>query len=69
MGVEVDPAICASCGEPNACGLSQGQTDCWCFSVKIEQEALERIPSEMKNLACLCAKCAKAAASTRASGA
>jgi hypothetical protein len=65
MGAEIDPAVCATCGEPNACGLSQGKSDCWCFSVKIEPEALARIPLEKKNLACICPRCAAAAASTR----
>jgi hypothetical protein len=44
--------------------MSQGKSECWCFSVKIQEEALARIPSEKKNLACICAKCAGAAAST-----
>jgi Cysteine-rich CWC len=63
MSVEIDPRVCPSCGEPNACGLSQGQSECWCFSVKIEKGTLERIPSEKKNLACICARCAAAATS------
>jgi hypothetical protein len=68
MSVEVNPAVCASCGEPNACGLSQGKADCWCFSVKIEQEALARIPAEKRNLACICAGCAAAAAASPGAG-
>jgi hypothetical protein len=69
MGTDIDPSVCPACGEQNVCGLSQGKTECWCFSVKIEQAALERIPSEQKNLACLCAKCAQATASPSSSGA
>jgi len=67
MGVEIDPSVCPSCGEPNACGLSQGKSECWCFSTKIEKEALDRIPSEKKNLACICARCAVAQASSAGS--
>jgi len=68
MGVEVNPAVCASCGEPNACGLSEGKADCWCFSVKIEEAALARIPVEKKNLACICARCAAVAAAAPHAG-
>jgi hypothetical protein len=58
MGTDIDPSVCPACGEQNVCGLSQGKTECWCFSMKIEEAALARIPSDKKNLACLCAKCA-----------
>jgi hypothetical protein len=64
MGSEIDTSRCPSCGEPNVCGLSQGKSECWCFSVKIERETLARIPNEKKNLACLCARCAQAAANS-----
>jgi cysteine-rich CWC protein len=67
MSVEIDPSVCPSCGEPNVCGLSQGKSECWCFSLEIEKEALERIPSEKKNLACICARCAAAATSSASS--
>ena len=62
MASEVDPNSCPICGEPNACGLSQGKSECWCFSALVEGAALERIPSQAKNLACICARCAAAAA-------
>ena len=65
MSVEIDPRVCPSCGEPNACGLSQGKSECWCFSVEIEKEALERLPTEAKNLACICARCAAALNASR----
>ena len=58
MGAEINPNRCPSCGEPNACGLSQGKAECWCLSVKIAAPALERIPGEKKNLVCICARCA-----------
>lgn len=60
MGAEINPNVCPSCGEPNACGLSQGKTECWCSNVEIEALALERIPSEQRNLVCICARCAAA---------
>ena len=61
MASEIDPSKCPTCGEPNACGLSQGKSECWCFSALVTKAALERIPSEAKNLACICARCAAAA--------
>jgi arginase family enzyme len=54
----LDPSICPSCGAPNTCGMSKGE--CWCFSVSIPKAALERIPAEAKDLACLCPRCAQA---------
>jgi hypothetical protein len=59
---EIDPSKCPTCGEPNACGLSQGKSECWCFAALISQAALDAIPSEAKNLSCICARCAAAAA-------
>jgi hypothetical protein len=59
MGPANQSNICPSCGEPNACGLSQGKSECWCFSVQIEDHALARIPSEAKNQICICARCAQ----------
>jgi cysteine-rich CWC protein len=63
MGAANNPNVCPSCGEPNACGLSQGKSECWCFSVKIEPEALARIPSKAKDQTCICARCAATAKS------
>ncbi|HEY4102411.1 MAG TPA: cysteine-rich CWC family protein [Polyangiaceae bacterium] len=57
---EIDPSVCPVCGEQNACGLSQGKSECWCFGAEIEQAALARVPSEKKNRTCLCARCAAA---------
>jgi hypothetical protein len=58
MTSALDPSLCPLCGERNRCGLSQGQTECWCFGVTIQEETLERVPNEAKNLACLCPRCA-----------
>jgi hypothetical protein len=56
-----DTRICPSCGEPNACGLSQGKSECWCFGVTVEKGALARIPAEAQNIVCICARCAASA--------
>jgi hypothetical protein len=67
MASALDPSLCPVCGEPNTCGLSQGKAECWCFSAKIPQESLERIPAEAKNVACICPRCAAAQANARIS--
>jgi hypothetical protein len=55
---KIDPSICPVCGEQNACGMSQGKSECWCTNVKIAPEALARVPRAAQNLACLCTRCA-----------
>jgi hypothetical protein len=52
---EIDPSVCPVCGEQNACGLSQGKSECWCFGAEIEQAALARVPSEKP----VCARAAR----------
>ena len=61
MTSSLDPNLCPVCGEANACGIAQGKTECWCMAVNIPQPALDRIPAEAKNAACICARCAEAA--------
>ena len=63
MPSAVDPSICPTCGEPNACGMSLGKSVCWCQSVEIPKAALDRIPPDAKDLACICARCAARAES------
>ena len=65
MTSTVDPSLCPVCGAPNTCGMSQGKNECWCFDVKISRAALERVPSEAKDAACLCPRCAAAQAEAK----
>ena len=58
MTAQVDQSICPVCGESNACGMSQGKAECWCMSVPIPKGALDRIPAQAKDVACICARCA-----------
>lgn len=55
---EFDPERCPLCGGPNACGLLLGTRNCWCFSMRIPESVLERIPVELQGLACVCEGCA-----------
>lgn len=56
----VDPSRCPLCGEDNACGARRGAGTCWCFSIQISDEVIERIPPALRNVACLCERCASA---------
>ncbi len=52
---------CPLCGQPNRCGPAAAgsfEVVCWCTSVKISPEVLERVPVESRGKACLCAACA-----------
>jgi rubredoxin len=56
-----DPSRCPLCGQSNRCTQAdpalEGQP-CWCFSTRIDRNALERIPPELVDRACLCPRCA-----------
>jgi hypothetical protein len=41
-------------------GVKQGP--CWCTQVDFSAELLSRLPSESRNLACICPECARRAA-------
>ena len=59
-----DLSCCPLCGGPNDCQLCTVSTykgQCWCFSVEIEPEVLEKNSSDMGRQACLCRKCVDAA--------
>ncbi len=62
---EVDASVCPVCGESNACGMSQGKSDCWCFGRVIAEAALARVPVAKQNLACICGRCAGTAAGAK----
>lgn len=59
--VTPDPSRCPLCGQSNRCTQAdpalEGQA-CWCFSERIDRNALERIPPELVDRACLCPRCA-----------
>ncbi|HSX71234.1 MAG TPA: cysteine-rich CWC family protein [Pseudomonas sp.] len=54
---------CPRCGRPNRCaqaGNAQPVQDCWCFHTPVAPEALEALPAEARDKACLCPACAAA---------
>jgi hypothetical protein len=34
------------------------QAPCWCTAVAFDEDLLERVPVEKRNVACICAACA-----------
>ncbi|MBD2836270.1 cysteine-rich CWC family protein [Pseudomonas sp. JM0905a] len=63
MSAPSDPTRCPLCGQSNQCTQADptraGQA-CWCFTAKIDPAALERIPAQEIDRACLCPHCAQA---------
>jgi Cysteine-rich CWC len=55
-----NPSVCPLCGGPNDCALEAGKRieDCWCFTAKIAQDVLERIPADHRGKTCICPNCA-----------
>ena len=55
------PQLCPACGFSNRCTLADPRTadqPCWCFSVNIGPARLEELPTELRDKACLCPRCA-----------
>ncbi|RUS45587.1 cysteine-rich CWC family protein [Cohnella sp. AR92] len=55
-----DPSVCPSCGRANGCAVTAGRPPetCWCNKAVFSEEALRRIPPELRMKACLCIECA-----------
>lgn len=56
------PERCPACGAANNCTLADPRTAdraCWCFSVSIDPAVLEALPPELRDLSCLCPRCAQ----------
>lgn len=54
---------CPLCGGPNGCVPSAcGRTGepCWCTTVTFNPTSLALVPEELRNLVCLCRRCAEA---------
>ncbi len=54
----VDPTRCPLCGEANDCGAERGAASCWCADVTFSQEILDRVPTDLRDTACICQRCA-----------
>jgi nickel-dependent lactate racemase len=54
--------ICPLCGGENHCATASGKDpySCWCMTIKVPEELLERIPEEKRGESCVCQKCVEA---------
>jgi hypothetical protein len=52
---------CPLCGNANDCGAAAGKGDCWCWSAVIPDEAIARVPEDLRGKICVCQRCAQAA--------
>lgn len=62
MSDTLDPTRCPLCGQRNSCALAEPGADgaaCWCFGTTVDPGALQRIPPESIDRACLCPRCAQ----------
>jgi len=53
--------LCPLCGQPNQCAPAAAgdfAVECWCTSVVISPQALDRVPEAWRGKACLCPRCA-----------
>ncbi|MCO7514642.1 cysteine-rich CWC family protein [Pseudomonas guariconensis] len=56
-----DQQHCPACGALNQCSLADPRSatqNCWCFAVTIDPAALQAVPAELRDKACLCPRCA-----------
>ena len=64
----VDATLCPLCGQGNQCTMEvakasgQPQPPCWCTTTSFNAALLARVPADRKGQACICARCAQAAA-------
>ncbi len=64
----IDPTRCPLCGQSNRCAMEieratgQKQGPCWCVGATFSTELLQKVPAESAGQACICARCAAAAA-------
>jgi len=54
----VDKTRCPLCGGDNACGVARGEGNCWCFTTPVPADVIERVPADLRDVACVCAACA-----------
>ena len=59
----LDTSRCPLCGGANSCAIAlkeatgEAQPTCWCFSTSFSADLLDRLPADMLNVACICARC------------
>ena len=49
---------CPICNGGNACNVEDAK-NCWCMKVEIPQQARDIVPETLKDVSCICQKCAE----------
>ncbi|HBP48658.1 helicase [Pseudomonas sp. FSL R10-0056] len=58
------PDLCPACGARNDCSMASpdiAAQSCWCHTVNIDPKVIQALPLELRDLACLCPRCANVA--------
>lgn len=52
-------SLCPLCGEENNCSIEKGldPATCWCVTIKVPSELLDRVPEENRRKNCVCKEC------------
>ena len=64
----IDATRCPICGEANRCAVElardngNAQATCWCMQADFSAGLLSKAPDAARGTACICARCAAAAA-------
>ena len=66
MNTPAAASLCPLCGALNQCAMEEEretgvkqEEPCWCVAMSFDEDLLARLPPEKRNLACICAVCAK----------
>ncbi len=73
--VALDTCVCPLCGGPNGCAMAARRnnlandagargstpeaTACWCFSAIVSRDAMDAMPSLLRDRVCICTRCAE----------
>lgn len=52
-----DPATCPLCGRANHCAIADGRSTCWCYTARVPDALLARVPEEDRLRRCVCEAC------------
>jgi Cysteine-rich CWC len=54
----IDQTRCPLCAGDNNCGAARGSGTCWCFTLRVPEDVLERVPPDLRDQVCVCERCA-----------
>ncbi|MDI3382187.1 cysteine-rich CWC family protein [Xenophilus aerolatus] len=66
--IAIDPSRCPLCGQGNGCAeelaraTGRPQPPCWCMTAEFPPALRDAVPEAARGRACICARCAGAAA-------